>query len=70
MEPVVRHRETGVPENTGRYYGHVWWDVPIDAIDPDIDVEGYMTGHPAGPQLPGYDLGVDIESIDVELDLP
>ena len=28
MEPVVRHRETGVPENTGRYYGHVWWDLP------------------------------------------
>ena len=70
MEPVVRHRETGVPENTGRYYGHVWWDVPIDAIIPDIDIAGYVTGHPTGPQLPGYDLGVDIESIDVELDLP
>ena len=70
MEPVIRHRETGVSENTGRYYGHVWWDVPVDAISPDIDIAGYVTGHPTGPQLPGYDLGVDIESIDVELDLP
>ena len=70
MEPVVRYLATGVPENTGRYYGHVWWDVPIDAISPDIDIAGYVTGHPAGPQLPGHDLGVDIESIDVELDLP
>ena len=69
MEPVVRYREH-VPENTGRYYGHVWWDVPIDAIAPDIDIAGYVTGHPADPQLPGQDLGVDIESIDVELDLP
>ena len=69
MEPVIRQRER-VPENTGRYYGHVWWDVPIDAIVPDIDIAGYVTGHPAGPQLPDYDLGVDIESIDVELDQP
>ena len=69
MEPVVRQREH-VRQNTGRYYGHVWWDVPIDAISPDLDIAGYVTGHPAGPQLPGHDLGVDIESIDVELDLP
>ena len=69
MEPVVRFREH-VPENTGRYYGHVWWDVPIDAIAPDIDIAGYVTGHPADPRPPGHDLGVDIESIDVELDLP
>ena len=53
------------PENTGRYYGHVWWDIPIDAIDADIDAEGYVTAHPNYPRLPGYGLGVDIESIDV-----
>ena len=69
MEPVVRQREH-VRQNTGRYYGHVWWDVPIDAISPDLDIAGYATGHPAGPQLPGHDLGVDFESIDIELDLP
>ena len=69
MEPVVRQRER-VSANTGRYHGHVWWDVPIDAILPDIDIAGYVTGHPAGPQLPSRDLGADIESIDVELDLP
>ena len=69
MEPVVRQRER-VSENTGRYHGHVWWDVPIDDIGPDIDIAGYVTEHPAGPQLPGHGLGVDIESIDVDLDLP
>ena len=69
MEPVVRYRER-VSANTGRYYGHVWWDIPIDAISPDIEIAGYITRHPAGPQIPGHDLGVDIESIDVDLDLP
>ena len=49
MEPVVRQRER-VAENTGRYYGHVWWAVPIDAIAPDIDITGYVTEHPASPQ--------------------
>ena len=53
---------------SGRYHGHVWWDVPIDAIVPDIDIAGYVTEHPASPQLPGHDLGADIESVDVELE--
>ena len=69
MEPVVRQRER-VSENTGRYHGHVWWDIPIDAINPDIDIAGYVTEHPNYPRLPDYELGVDIESIDVEFDLP
>ena len=67
MEPVVRYRER-VSANTGRYHGHVWWDVPIDAIVSDIDIAGYVTEHPASPQLPGHDLGADIESVDVELE--
>ena len=67
MEPRVRQNDMGVPENTGRYYGHVWWDVTIDAIDPDIDIAGYVTGHPARAVVSYPDYGVDIESIDVAL---
>ena len=44
-EPLTTVRG-GVEVPTGQYALHVFWDVRLDDIDPDIDIEGYETGHP------------------------
>ena len=51
MEPVVRQRER-VAENTGRYYGHVWWAVPIDAIAPGYRHSWLRDRTPRQPSAP------------------
>ena len=39
----------------------------LDFIDVDIDVEGYVTGHPARPSGPYVDHGVNVESVSVDV---
>ena len=68
--PIVRYEQRGdnrVAINTGDYRGRLWWDVMLDFVDVDIDVEGYVTGHPVGPTGPYIDHGVNVESVSVDV---
>ena len=53
VEPLTAMRG-GVETPTGQYAAHLFWNVRLDDIDPDIDVEGYETSHPARPLAPAY----------------
>lgn len=66
-EPILVRGPEGQMMNSGRYVAHVFWTIPIDRIDPDIQIEGYVTGHPARQRVVDTDLGVDIDAIDVIL---
>ena len=52
-EPVTVMRG-GVEIPTGQYLTHVFWDVRLDDIDPDIVIEGYETRHPSRPLADEY----------------
>ena len=70
VEPIVRYELRGtnrVAINTGDYRGRLWWDVILDFVDVDIDVEGYDTGHPARPSGPYVDHSVNVESVSVDV---
>ena len=48
VEPLVAIRG-GVETPTGQYAAHVFWDAMLEDIDPDIEIEGYVTSHPVRP---------------------
>ena len=47
-EPLTQMRGA-VEVPTGQYAVHVFWEVKLDDIDPDIDIPGYETSHPIRP---------------------
>ena len=53
VEPVTA-MIGGVEAPTGQYNANLFWDVRLDDIDPDIDIEGFETRHPFRPLQPAF----------------
>ena len=60
VEPLTAMRGS-VETPTGQYNAHLFWDVRLDDIDPDIDIEGFETLHPARPLATVYYWEIELE---------
>ena len=60
VEPLTSMRG-GVETPTGQYAAHVFWTARLEDIDPDIDVEGFETLHPARPLATVYYWEIELE---------